>query len=89
MAAKTFSEFVVVFFETAEKSTGDASAFAAFIVAGTTGVGRTADPWSSVVLDSPVASKEMTATCFLVRATDEGNCQQDNDGNNTYYFFGG
>jgi hypothetical protein len=90
VAAKAFAEFIVVFFET-EKSADDTSTAAAFVVitfAGTAGVGRTADPGGSVVLDSPVASEEMTATCFLMGATDEGNCQEDNDGNDIYKFGG-
>ena len=78
MSAESFSVFgVFIFCETGKQS----FAFT-FHAVWATGVGRTADPGGSVVLESPVAAKEMSAVCFLMATADEGDCQQKGKGNN-------
>jgi hypothetical protein len=73
---------IAVLHEARKEST--ASGFFRF---GNTGVGRTADPWGTIVLNRPVTAKEMTAMGFVVRASYKDNCRQKDSKNNQ--FFGG
>ena len=55
---------------------------------GHTGIGRTTNPGGSVVLESPVSAKEMTALCFLMGASDKEHYQRKGNNNNNVFWGG-
>ena len=83
MAAESFLvSSIIVFGETREETVAFASRI--HIIVGTPGVCRTADPRGSVVLESPVAAKKMSAAGFLVRTAGKCHCKQQDEGNNDF-----
>jgi len=72
MMAEPLTVFVPVLLCEAGKKTPAWGFFVRYVI---TGIGGTADPRSSVVLNSPIAAEEMTSLRFLVCATDKDNCQ--------------
>jgi len=85
MSAESLLSFIAFLFEAVEES-GDSTSFFFF---GTAGVGRTADPGCAIVLESPVATKEVSAIRFFVGATDKDNYQQKSNWDNNGGNFGG
>jgi hypothetical protein len=73
---------LIISIETGEKALDTRSSFLPhFLIAG---IRRVPNPRSSVILDSPIATKEMTTLRLLVRTTNEGNCQQQCERNNNF-----
>ena len=84
MMAESLAVFFAAVFEACKKTVRSACTHLFVNIGRIAGVGWTTDPWGSVVLDSPIAAKEVSARCSFVGATYKSSNQQNSNRSNEF-----